>query len=135
MEALHKEIDLIQNCIKRMAQNSFIVKGWMLSLITLILSFGIVKDFNEEKLCLIVLIPLLSFWFLDAFFLQVEKKYRKLYQWTINNREKTNDFLFDLNPKRFDNQVPSIIKIMFSKTIWPIYITTLLICLAFYFLK
>jgi len=45
MENLLKEIDLIQSCIKRMAQNSFIVKGWMLSLITIVLTLCLAKDF------------------------------------------------------------------------------------------
>lgn len=27
LEEIHKEIDLIQSCISRMAQNSFMVKG------------------------------------------------------------------------------------------------------------
>jgi len=131
-ENLHKEIDLIQNCIKRMAQNSFIVKGWMLSLITLVLSFGTASKFNEKSLSIVVLIPLIAFWFLDSFYLQAEKKFRELYKWTIENRGKTNDFLYDLNPKRFDNRVPTIIKIMFSKTILPIYLSTILISFALF---
>ena len=28
---LHKEIDLIQSCINRMAGNSFLLKGWVVS--------------------------------------------------------------------------------------------------------
>jgi len=28
IEELHKEIDLVQGCINRMAQNSFHIKGW-----------------------------------------------------------------------------------------------------------
>ena len=27
-EIIHKEIDLIQSCISRMANNSFLLKGW-----------------------------------------------------------------------------------------------------------
>ena len=134
-ENLHKEIDLIQNCIKRMAQNSFIVKGWMLSLITLTLSLGFASDFNEKSLCIIILIPLFAFWFLDSFYLQAEKKFRELYNWTIENRCKTNDFLYDLNPKRFNDQVPSIIQLMFSKTIIPIYLSTIIIIIALFFLN
>lgn len=30
-EELFKEIDLIQNCIERMAKNSFMIKGWSLT--------------------------------------------------------------------------------------------------------
>ena len=32
IEEIHKEIDLIQACITRMAQNSFKIKGWFVSI-------------------------------------------------------------------------------------------------------
>ena len=132
-ENLHKEIDLIQNCIRRMSQNSFIVKGWMLSLVTIILTLGITSQANENILSIIILIPIISFWYLDGFFLQTERKYRKMYQWTIKNRNKTDEFLYDLNPKRFDNQVSSIFKMMFSKTILPLYLSTIVIITILFF--
>ena len=37
-DILEKEIDLIQACINRMAQNSFMIKGWMISLIAVIIA-------------------------------------------------------------------------------------------------
>ena len=41
--SLHKEIDLIQNCINRMANNSFILKGWVVSILAVVLSLAINK--------------------------------------------------------------------------------------------
>ena len=38
IEEIHKEIDLIQACITRMAQNSFMVKGWFVSLYAVVLA-------------------------------------------------------------------------------------------------
>ena len=38
-ENLHKEIDLIQECIKRMANNSFLLKGWTISLVAVVLAW------------------------------------------------------------------------------------------------
>ena len=37
-EILHKEIDIIQECIERMADCSFKLKGWYISLVTLALT-------------------------------------------------------------------------------------------------
>ena len=37
-DVLEKEIDLIQSCVNRMAQNSFVIKGWLITLITVILA-------------------------------------------------------------------------------------------------
>lgn len=38
IEEIHKEIDLIQSCITRMAQNSFMIKGWFVSIYAVILA-------------------------------------------------------------------------------------------------
>ncbi len=45
-ENLHKEIDLIQGVIARMAQNAFYAKGWSVSLSAVLLALG--KDFLEK---------------------------------------------------------------------------------------
>ena len=39
-EILHKEIDLIQGVINRMANNSFLLKGWLISLIAVVLALS-----------------------------------------------------------------------------------------------
>jgi len=43
--------------------------------------------------------------------------YRKLYDWVINNRLKTEDHLFDLNAYRFKGEVQPKLRIMFSTTL------------------
>ena len=118
-EILHKEIDLIQECIKRMAHNSFMLKGWAISLIAVVLALG--KDYDFRYLSLILLLPTISFWYLDAFFLKTEKMYRKMYEWTIANRLKTEDHSYKLNPHRFSNVVQSEFRVMFSKTLFVFY--------------
>lgn len=37
IEEMHKEIDLVQACITRIAQNSFMIKGWFVSIYAVIL--------------------------------------------------------------------------------------------------
>jgi len=66
MEIVHKEIDLIQGCINRMAHNSFLIKGWALTIITVVLALT-EKNIDPIYLCLVIFIPLISFWYLDAF--------------------------------------------------------------------
>lgn len=102
-DVLHKEIDLIQSCITRMAHNSFLIKGWTITLVAVVLALA-EKVTNPVPLCLTILIPLLSFWYLDAFFLYTEKLYRKMYEWVIEQRGQGNDEnLYDLNSHRFKN--------------------------------
>jgi hypothetical protein len=104
-EVLHKEIDLIQACITRMAHNSFLIKGWAVSIVAVVLALA-EKAINPALLSAILLIPLISFWYLDAFFLYTEKLYRKLYEWVISERLKDNaDKMYDLNPHRFKKQL------------------------------
>lgn len=107
-ENFHKEIDLIQSCINRMASNSFLLKGWAVSLVAVILALS-GKNINPYFLCLFSLIPLTSFWFLDAFFLYTEKLYRKMYEWVITERPKENvEYMYDLNPHRFKSSLKKI---------------------------
>lgn len=97
-DIVHKEIDLIQGCINRMASNSFLLKGWLISLITIIIVFLI----NKDKLLIVSLLALpiiLIFWCLDSFFLNIERLYRKKYNWIISERlNGNNKFLYDLSP-------------------------------------
>jgi hypothetical protein len=117
IEVIHKEIDLIQNCISRMAQNSFLIKGWALTVLTVVLAL-MEKNIDPIYLCLVLFIPLMAFWYLDAFFLQTEKMFRKLYEWVIEVRPKNNfSLLYDLNPHRFKDKVDSLPKVMWSITL------------------
>ena len=123
-EYLVKEIDVIQSIINRLANNSFLIKGWAITLIVVTLLF----EGSEDKV-FVAFIPLIAFWYLDSYFLQQERLYRELYKWVINNRLQTRDHLLDMNAHRFDGNVQSVIKIMFSVTLLTFYgsITFLLI--------
>ena len=58
---LHKELDLIQNCISRMAKNSFMLKGWSISLMAVVLALT-ADRLNALFLLCSVFIPLLIIW-------------------------------------------------------------------------
>lgn len=115
-EYMLKEIEIIQNIIKRMAYNSFMIKGWAITLVVVTL---LLKGSRYQVW--IAFIPLLVFWFLDAYFLWQEQLYRELYKWVIENRLKTNEYLFDMNAYRFKNKVQSKVRIMFSITLGCLY--------------
>jgi hypothetical protein len=111
-EYMLKEIDIIQNIIKRMAFNSFMVKGWAITLVVVTLLFK-----GNWYQVWMAFIPLIVFWFLDSYFLQQERLYRELYNWVISNRLNTDEHLFDMNVQRFKSKVQSRIRIMFSITL------------------
>jgi len=98
-------------------------------MLTLVVGTLLLKG-NKYQI-LIAFIPLIGFWFLDAYFLWQERLYRKLYEWVIVNRSKTDDFLFDMDASRFKDQIGSKCKTMFSLTLLWFY-GVILVLLAFY---
>lgn len=64
-------LSLIQGVVSRMANNAFLIKGWSISLTTAMLALA--GGTKNEIFCLISIIPVLLFWWLDAFFFYQEK--------------------------------------------------------------
>ena len=120
-EEIFKEIDLIQDCIKRMASNSFLVKGWALSVFAGVTAITKGENLNNIVLLLCTtVVPFICFWVLDAYFLQIERKYRAMYTERLTKRKNNDsDELFDLNPSKY--KVGSILRIMFSQTLTIFY--------------
>lgn len=139
------EIQLIQDCIKRMAANSFMLKGWYISLVFLGATIICGKDVKFDFVMPILFVLTVVFWYLDGFFLNMETLYRWKYEWVIDQRLENNcKYCFDLNPYNENmwlrpedkRKRKSIWKNVFSKTLIPLYIwgiivpiTYLLICL------
>ncbi len=138
-KVLLKEIDLIQACINRMAQNSFMIKGWTISLVAVVLAV-LPESFDLTGLCLIGIVATLCFWYLDAFFLRTEKLYRWKYEWVLEKRLSCEDFCYDLDPYNSQmwllnkdgtaKKTPHIAKIMFTKTLFPIYTPLLILSIV-----
>lgn len=130
IEEIHKEIDLIQSCITRMAQNSFMIKGWFVSIYAVILAL-LPEKVNMFLLCIALLAVNLIFWYLDGFFLRTEKVYRKIYDWVLEVRPQNNrELMYQLNPSKFNGKiekVESIGKVMWSKTLRWFYLIPLVI--------
>lgn len=126
-EILIKEIDLIQSCINRMAQNSFVIKGWLISLLSVTLVL-LPETFNIKIFCIIALTISVCFWYLDGFFLKTERQYRRKYNWVIKNRLSTIEHCYDLNPNNptmwleTEQNPINILSVMWSKTLLPIYL-------------
>jgi hypothetical protein len=117
IDIIHKEIDLVQACICRMSKNSFLIKGWSITITGILLTIAQATS-RSSLLVLTILLPLLCFWYLDAYFLRLERMYRKLYEWILVARQNGDkSFLYDLNPHRFSSEVESISKTMLSCSI------------------
>lgn len=140
---LDKEIDLIQSCISRMSHNSFMIKGWLITLVAVVLAL-LPERFDLSGLCFVGFVITTCFWYLDAFFLKTETLYRWKYEWVIKNRLTSQEYFYDLNPynskmwlltnESIKKKEPTIIKLMCSKTLFPMY-GIIIICILIFYLN
>lgn len=110
-----KHLDYIQNVINRMNANSFKIKGWMVTLVSALMALYL----NSKTIWLIIVafIPLFLFWFLDAYYLLQERKFRHLYKEAVEEKIP----VFSMETKYDSNAWISLMKTAFSKTILLLY--------------
>lgn len=113
MEAKLKHLEMIQGVINRMANNSFLLKGWSVILVSALFALA-AKDSNKLYIYLSYF-PSLAFWVLDGYFLRQEKLYRKLYDKVRNINDSEIDFSMDTSS--LTNQVHTWSEVIFSKTL------------------
>lgn len=103
MEAKLKHLEFIENTINRMAKNSFLLKGWAVTLVGGLLAIGF-KEANHSYLVyvLISLTVLIFFWALDAYYLRQERLYVKLYNQVRVLPESAIDFSMKTDPFKGD---------------------------------
>lgn len=96
-----KHLEFIQDIIKRMAGNSFLLRGWSITLVTgLITLFVSTQDAKLKGYLLpLALFLVFIFWLLDAFYLSQERAYISLYDEVRKKPE--NEIDFSLNAKKY----------------------------------
>jgi hypothetical protein len=130
---LFEELRLVQGVINRMGTNSFLIKGWA---ITLVVATLLIRGNTYQYF--IAFLPWLMFWYLDSYFLRLERLYLKLFTWLRENRLKSREFLFDMDSqsleKRFGKDVDCLGQTMFSKTLGIFYLLLFAIIVAAIFI-
>ena len=129
MENKRKHLEFIENAITRMNTNSFMIKGWTITLVSALFALA-AKDANRLYV-FIAYIPLPLFWILDGFFLSKERQYRGLYNKVSVLEENKIDF--SMNTKEFYKDKNTWICSIFSKTLVTFYIILLLLTLVIMF--
>lgn len=112
---VQKELDQIQAIITRMGTNSFQCKGWALGIVTLVLAISQDSFLLSDWQSMILLLPVVVFWYLDGFFLYTEQRYRDLFNSVVRKRfhklplAPDSDWsnFFDYNYTRFEH--PSVL--------------------------
>ena len=75
--AVQKHLEIVQGVINRMAENSRSCKVWCITLVAAVLV--LVARTGEPEHALIALAPTLLFYLLDAYYLMLERRFRKSY--------------------------------------------------------
>ena len=114
MENKRKHLEMIQGIINRMAGNSFLLKGWVVTLIVGLFALDVSKTNGE--LIKISFLPIIVFWLLDGYFLYEERLFRDLYD-DVRGKEEN---LIDFSMKRKKSTI-RYFDALFSKTIFLIY--------------
>lgn len=115
MDKKVNHLQMIQGVISRMANNSFALKGWAVTLVSGI--FALASKDSDKMYFLVSYIPVIVFWGLDAYYLQQERLYRALYNKVRTLSETEIDFSMDVSLAEFHNEKTKYCSCLASKTI------------------
>jgi hypothetical protein len=113
MESKLKHLELVQGVINRMAGNSFLLKGWSVTLTSALFALA-AKDSNPF-FAYLAYFPCATFWTLDGYFLKQERLYRELYKDVAARQSSEIDF--SMNATKFNDSVDSWLSTCFSLTL------------------
>ena len=121
---MQTHLDFIHNTINRMSNNSFLIKGWTITFISLLFAFAV----NGSKIgfLLLSLLPIICFWFLDSYYLRQERLFRKLYDEVRTKKSKEK---YCMDTQHFKKR-ETFLSAFFSPTVATLYITIILLNLA-----
>ena len=131
-----KHLEFIQNVITRMNTNSFQIKGWAITIVAATLA--LYASTKNECFILVGVFPSLIFWFLDAYYLTQERKFRGLYNDIAGLSEKPFDLKpFTMRPDLYTSErckKYGYWEVFWSTTIWKLYVSVIimLICIFVY---
>lgn len=92
-----KHLEFIQNIITRMNQNSCMIKGWAVTIVSALLA--LYASNNNKIFLLVSIFPTVVFMLLDSYYLWQERKLRTLYNKIILPSQQTQIPLFSMNTK------------------------------------
>lgn len=93
-----KHLEFIQTVISRMATNSFLIKGWSLTLAGIL--FAVAAGEGSAAVALLTLVPIVAFWLMDGYLLYHERLFRHLYDDARKIDSTVEPFALDIRPYR-----------------------------------
>ena len=120
-------LEAIQSVINRLSNISFILKGWAVSLVAGLIALS--ASGSNQRYALIAYIPIAVFWFLDAYFLMMERQFCELFSRNTDLSQQLEQFTI----KRNKGNIVIFVKAFFSITMMLTYIPLILSTLAVMF--
>lgn len=98
MDAKLKHLEFLQAVISRMAGNSFLFKGWAITIAAVVSAFAAAQ--SKAAVLAVALVTTVMFWGLDAYYLRLERAFRCLYAETIKLNDTAIDFSMQIDATR-----------------------------------
>ena len=98
MEAKLKHLEFIQGVISRMATNSFLFKGWAITVAAALSAFAAID--TKRAVLSIAIISTAMFWALDGYYLWLEHRFRDLYAKVAAVDESAVDFTMKFEKRK-----------------------------------
>jgi len=122
-----EHLKMIQAVIARMAQNSFLLKGWSVTLATGMLAVAIGE--KQQGFALLGLLPALAFWGLDAFYMRQEKLFRAHHE-DMCAAFGTSPVTFSMDTSQALARTPSWVRMLVTKTVVGLHVPILVVILT-----
>jgi hypothetical protein len=106
-------LEMIQGVINRLAQNSFLIKGWTVILVSSL--FALAAGNSKFLFVYLAYFPAVAFWILDGYYLWQERLFRALYDHVRLLNE--NDIDYSMNTSIVKEKVASWGDVTISKTL------------------
>lgn len=122
MDKKIKHLEMIQSVIERMGNNSFLIKGWSITLVSAI--FVVAIQDKDKSTAIWTLFPALIFWLLDGFYLWQERLLRSLFDHVRKLDEKKIDFSMDtshIRDVKIRGRKNTWINAVLSRTLFPFH--------------
>lgn len=131
MEKLHKHLEFLQLTITRMGANSFLLKGWTVTLVSAL--FVLSTDNSERLFSLLALIPAVLFWGLDGYFLWQERRFRIVYDLVRLKDDANIDYA--MHDPAVEDRDKGWLAATFSRTLLAFHGVLLVAILAVFFIE
>jgi hypothetical protein len=106
---------IVQGAITRMAGNSFLLKGWTVTLVAGLSAFA--ADKSDRSFALIAVAVVIVFALLDAYYLALERAYRDLYMQEAGRTK--GEPTWNMDPGKV--RIAGVLKALRSPATWPIH--------------